>query len=92
MYRFHEQETIYKALSKFPSLYLFTGPIASTLTNKYGCRIVTIAGAIIASIGFIISIPAPNIYYLYFSFGITAGKFFVRSMQFASVIKSLNVT
>jgi len=50
-----------------------SGPIASALTNRYGCRNVTIIGAIMASIGFIISIWAPNIYYLYFSYGIVAG-------------------
>lgn len=50
-----------------------TGPIASMLTNKYGCRIVTIAGAITATIGFIMSVFAPNIYFMYFSFGVVSG-------------------
>lgn len=50
-----------------------TGPIASMLTNKYGCRAVAIAGAIVAAAGLIISIFAPNIYFMYFSFGIVTG-------------------
>lgn len=52
----------------------FLGPVASALTNRYGCRVVTIAGAIVAAIGFILSLFAPNIYYLFFSFGVLSGK------------------
>lgn len=55
-------------------LLLTLGPIASMLTNKFGCRIVTIVGTIIAASGFILSIFAPNIYFMYFSFGIVAGE------------------
>ena len=51
-----------------------TGPIASMLTNKYGCRIVAIAGSLVASFGFIISLFAPSIYFMYFSFGIVSGE------------------
>lgn len=50
-----------------------TGPLASALTNKYGCRVVTIAGSIIGGTGFVLSVFAPNLYYLYFSCGIMAG-------------------
>ncbi|XP_064615167.1 uncharacterized protein LOC135479278 [Liolophura sinensis] len=59
--------------SLVPGITLSVGPIASALTNKYGCRPVTIAGALIASTGFILSLFAPNIYYLYFSFGVLSG-------------------
>ncbi|OWF56683.1 monocarboxylate transporter 7-like [Mizuhopecten yessoensis] len=59
--------------SLVPGVTLTVGPIASALTNRYGCRVVTIAGALIASLGFILSLFAPNIYYLYFSFGIMSG-------------------
>lgn len=55
-------------------LFIFTGPIASALTNRYGCRLVTIVGAIVASTGFILSLFAPNIYYLFFSFGVLSGN------------------
>ncbi|XP_033759355.1 LOW QUALITY PROTEIN: monocarboxylate transporter 7-like [Pecten maximus] len=59
--------------SLVPGVTLTVGPISSALTNRYGCRAVTIAGALIASLGFILSLFAPNIYYLYFSFGIMSG-------------------
>jgi MFS family permease len=50
-----------------------SGPIASILTNKYGCRAVCIAGSIVAFVGLVISIFAPNIYFMYFSFGLVSG-------------------
>lgn len=66
--------------------FYFLGPVASALTNRYGCRVVTIAGAIVAAIGFILSLFAPNIYYLFFSFGILSGKLwkFLNFRQFAT--------
>ncbi|KAJ8309968.1 hypothetical protein KUTeg_011833 [Tegillarca granosa] len=59
--------------SLVPGVTLTVGPLASALTNRYGCRKVTIIGAVIASIGFILSLFAPNIYYLYVTFGILSG-------------------
>ncbi|ESO98864.1 hypothetical protein LOTGIDRAFT_213657 [Lottia gigantea] len=59
--------------SLVPAVTYSVGPLASALTNRYGCRVVTMLGAVIAALGFIISLFAPNIYYLYFSFGIMAG-------------------
>lgn len=59
--------------SLVPGVTLTVGPLASILTNKYGCRVTTIAGAIIAAAGFILSLFAPNLYFLYFSFGIMSG-------------------
>ncbi|XP_054167344.1 monocarboxylate transporter 12-like [Oppia nitens] len=49
------------------------GPIASALTNKYGCRAVTIAGAILSSVGFLLSLIAPDVITLYFTIGICTG-------------------
>ena len=70
------------------SVFSLTGPLASILTNKYGCRITTIAGAIIAAAGFVLSLFAPNLYFLYFSFGIMSGKFLVLSSAvYENVIK-----
>ncbi|XP_012943361.1 monocarboxylate transporter 12 [Aplysia californica] len=56
-----------------PAVTFTVGPLSSALTNKYGCRIVTIAGAIVAGLGFVLSVFAPNLYYLYFTAGIMAG-------------------
>ncbi|XP_076336091.1 LOW QUALITY PROTEIN: monocarboxylate transporter 13-like [Tachypleus tridentatus] len=49
------------------------GPVASALTNKYGCRVVTITGSVLAYFGLFISIFSPNITYLYFTIGVCTG-------------------
>lgn len=49
------------------------GPIASALTNIYGCRTVTIVGSILASFGMFISVWAPNVTFLFLSIGICTG-------------------
>ncbi|KAF8767570.1 Monocarboxylate transporter 12 like protein [Argiope bruennichi] len=49
------------------------GPIASGLTNRYGCRAVTIAGSILAAAGLMLSTLAPNVLTLYFTIGILTG-------------------
>ena len=55
------------------SMPLITGPIASALTTRFGCRRTTIVGAIIASFGFVTSAFAPNIEVLCLTFGVIAG-------------------
>ena len=52
---------------------IFPGPIASYFTNKYGCRLVTIAGAILASSGMALSAAADSIVILYFTVGVLTG-------------------
>ena len=59
--------------SLFVSVPLMTGPIASALTNRYGCRRTTILGGLIAGMGFISSSFADSIELLCFTFGIVAG-------------------
>ena len=51
-----------------------SGPIASYFTNRYGCRAVTIAGAILASAGLALSCAANSIVVLYFTIGILTGR------------------
>jgi hypothetical protein len=62
--------------AKFSDVALFkiSGPVTSSLVNKYGCRPVTIAGAILASFSLAISIYAPNITFLYLTIGLGTGK------------------
>ena len=55
--------------------FVFVGPIGSILTNTIGCRLTTIIGAIIASIGFILSCFVDSIYLLYVTIGIICGKY-----------------
>ena len=51
-----------------------SGPIASYFTNRYGCRAVTIAGAILASAGLALSCAANSIVVLYLTIGILTGR------------------
>ncbi len=59
--------------SLFMAMPLLSGPIASFLTDRYGCRKVTIAGSILASLGFVISSFSNSMEMLFFTFGILAG-------------------
>ncbi|XP_057325967.1 monocarboxylate transporter 12 [Microplitis mediator] len=52
---------------------LCSGPISSALVNKYGCRTVTIAGAILSSACLLMSVFAQNVVTLYFTIGIGTG-------------------
>ena len=66
---------------------LGAGPIASSLTNRFGCRAVTIMGAVIAALGLACSAAATSILFLYISVGLVTGKLhnsisFVRSQSF----------
>lgn len=53
-------------------MYL-VGPLAGALSDIYGCRVVVVAGAVISSVGFIISAFATSVPYLYFSYGLLGG-------------------
>lgn len=57
--------------SLFFAMPLLAGPIASALTDRYGCRIVTIASGIIAASGFFISSFVGSIELLYLTFSLT---------------------
>lgn len=59
--------------SLFLSVPLITGPMASALINKYGCRSTTIMGGFIAGSSFVISGFVNSIEMLCFTFGILAG-------------------
>ena len=59
--------------SIFMASPLLSGPIASYLTDRYGCRKVTIVGSITASIGFLLSSVATSMEMLFITFGVIAG-------------------
>jgi len=65
------------ATSLIPSILvgvtLGSGPIASYFTNRYGCRLVTIGGAILAATGMALSAAANSIIILYFTVGVLTG-------------------
>lgn len=59
--------------SIFMASPLLSGPIASYLTDRYGCRKVTIVGSITASIGFLLSAASNSMEMLFITFGVIAG-------------------
>jgi hypothetical protein len=60
--------------SLLPAVTLSTGPIASILTNRFGCRNTTIIGTLIAFLGFLISIFVRKFFFLYITIGVIVGK------------------
>ncbi|XP_015511773.1 uncharacterized protein LOC107218419 [Neodiprion lecontei] len=59
--------------SLFMAMPLLSGPIASFLTDRYGCRRVSIAGSVLATSGFVISSFTNSMGLLIFTFGVIAG-------------------
>ncbi|KAK4293958.1 hypothetical protein Pmani_033383 [Petrolisthes manimaculis] len=59
--------------SLLAGVYLSAGPIVSALANKFGCRIVCIVGAVIATFAYFISIFATSIEYLMIFQGVLGG-------------------
>ncbi|CAJ0584524.1 unnamed protein product, partial [Mesorhabditis spiculigera] len=53
--------------------YLLSGPLASALSIRYGCRFVTIVGACVAAFGFVASTFADRIEIIYLTYGIIGG-------------------
>lgn len=51
----------------------FFSPIASVLIERLGCRMTSIIGALLASLGFLITSFARSITLLYFSHGLLYG-------------------
>lgn len=68
----------------FMAMPLLSGPIASFLTDRYGCRRMTIFGSLLAALGFIISAFVDNIETLFITFGIMAG--FGLSLCYVSAV------
>ncbi|GMT36940.1 hypothetical protein PFISCL1PPCAC_28237, partial [Pristionchus fissidentatus] len=55
------------------AVYLLVGPIVGGLVNKFGSRIVVIAGACISAVAFVLSNFAPNIYVFLMIYGVLGG-------------------
>lgn len=53
--------------------YLCSGPFASGLVNKFGCRAVTIAGSVVAAAGFVLGSFATNLDILILTYGVLGG-------------------
>jgi hypothetical protein len=52
---------------------VFSGPIVSALANKFGCRIVTIIGSIIAAAFFVLSSFSTSIKMMMATYGVMGG-------------------
>ncbi|XP_046677004.1 monocarboxylate transporter 12 [Homalodisca vitripennis] len=52
---------------------LCSGPISSAFVNKYGCRPVTIVGAILGSVSLVASAYVSSVYMLYITIGLGTG-------------------
>eukprot|EP00058_Branchiostoma_floridae_P027780 XP_002613271.1 hypothetical protein BRAFLDRAFT_57367 [Branchiostoma floridae] len=48
-------------------------PIAGALSNKFGCRVVVMAGGVISSAGFVLSLWATSLFHLYITVGFLTG-------------------
>jgi hypothetical protein len=59
--------------SLFMAMPLLSGPIASFLTDRYGCRRVTMVGAVLAATGFVLSAMTNSMALLLLTFGVIAG-------------------
>ncbi|XP_078036443.1 uncharacterized protein LOC144469738 isoform X2 [Augochlora pura] len=70
--------------SIFMAMPLLCGPVASFLTDRYGCRRVCIAGSILATTGFVITSYANSMAVLVFTFSILPG--FGLSLCFVTAV------
>ncbi|KAB5567429.1 hypothetical protein PHYPO_G00232640 [Pangasianodon hypophthalmus] len=68
------------------SIRLSGGPLASVACAKLGNRITSIIGALLVTAGFLISIFANSIVYLYISMGLVVGLGFALLYQASSVV------
>jgi hypothetical protein len=59
--------------SSLVGCYLLIGPFAGALANKFGCRAVTVSGALLSGTSFLFSQFSPNVYVLIFLYGIMGG-------------------
>ncbi|KAI3378770.1 hypothetical protein SNEBB_010405 [Seison nebaliae] len=53
--------------------YMVIGPVVASVTSQYGCRVVAFIGAIIACLGFLITVFARQLILLYIGYGVIGG-------------------
>lgn len=59
--------------SLFMAVPLLSGPLGSALVDRYGCRVMTMIGGVIAGIGFVMAAFSNTIVEMYLTFGVIAG-------------------
>ena len=65
---------IYNGITFIIPSCCISGPIASVLIRRYGCRFVNALGATVCSLSFILSIFATELYMLYITIGVILGN------------------
>ncbi|XP_013989845.1 monocarboxylate transporter 5 isoform X3 [Salmo salar] len=68
------------------SLRLSGGPLAAVSCVKLGNRVTSIAGAVLVGVGFLMSVFATSVVYLYISMGLIVGLGFALLYQATSVV------
>lgn len=61
---------------------IFTGPIVSAFTNRYGCRPVAIVGSIIGAFAFLLATLSPNVDILIVLYGAVGGELMIFYSNF----------
>lgn len=56
---------------------MLIAPLAGALVNKFGCRPVSMFGAVLSAFGFAISTRSPNIDVMMLTYGIIGGGVYV---------------
>jgi MFS family permease len=59
--------------SLLSGMYLSVGPLVSALTNKFGCRAVCVAGSVISTVAFVLSIFCTSVNWLMLVYGFIGG-------------------
>ncbi|XP_062540995.1 monocarboxylate transporter 9 isoform X2 [Armigeres subalbatus] len=59
--------------SLFIAVPLLCGPVMSNLVDRYGCRLMTMIGGTVATIGFVLASYCQSVEQLYLTFGVLAG-------------------
>ena len=64
--------------SLFSGMMFLMGPLAGFLTERFGCRCITIVGAITMAVGMFTSAFVPTLPLLYVTFGVVSGTGHMR--------------
>ena len=59
--------------SLLSGVYLMAGPVVSALTNKYGCRVVCMAGSCIGAVAFVLATFSTSVNMLMMTYGVLGG-------------------
>ena len=65
----------------YDSVLILLAPVAGSLVNKFSCRSVSIAGSLIAFLGFTLSTLSTNIKVLSLTYGVIGGKHILELLQ-----------